>query len=571
MDHKRRHRHSLSREAAPLDDGAAPILHFSYASAGVPPPSQLIDSHQHSFPHRSMSYLASAAGNNAQYEVGLTNSGLARYYHGKSLGGGGGAQYLYKLEPQSRSETYPQGHHFLGPPVQQQQQFQQSGARQSFSPVDQLPYDALPASTGELGYTSSNESSQSQQRFSAPASPLDRPAHARRPCLSSWPSRDAPATSDRSQRQHQITSTTSSNGLNHPQPQYSQPQLHAIYNPFAAAQQQTLFTGLTPMARRRSVSAPPMGMPLAPPGASADLLGSRVQNLIDPNIYGLSQSISTPLRRSVIGNQTSRRELNRPLPLPTGLQSITSGRTFSTGAMMTSDLLAQTSMQMHHPRVQHLLMSEQPDKDAHALQQQEYSVSPPPRPASAPIMTPTPTHTASGFSDIYRQSSEICQLVAPEDRPLMPDEASQHHQRQQQQQQQQNLSSPQPQHHLPLINPTFKRTPRVHRCPKPFCMKTYKNPNGLKYHLDRGICEHFVNLDNGPATAAEDSTTRSFNTLEAAAAAGTVKIAHRPYRCKVPGCIKKYKNLNGLKYHAKAVHPTLDFLAEVKGANNAQA
>ncbi|RKO88907.1 hypothetical protein BDK51DRAFT_44306 [Blyttiomyces helicus] len=103
--------------------------------------------------------------------------------------------------------------------------------------------------------------------------------------------------------------------------------------------------------------------------------------------------------------------------------------------------------------------------------------------------------------------------------------------------------------------------PKVFKCPKLYCSKvgcssrrardTYKNANGLKYHLDKGSCEL-------------DYTTA--NDLDAeAAAAGHVKIAHRPYWCKVRGCGKKYKNLNGLKYHAKAAHPEMDFKMDVKG------
>ncbi len=48
-------------------------------------------------------------------------------------------------------------------------------------------------------------------------------------------------------------------------------------------------------------------------------------------------------------------------------------------------------------------------------------------------------------------------------------------------------------------------------------------------------------------------------------------VAHRPYWCKVEGCKKRYKNLNGLKYHANVAHPTLDFGEEVKGAHGSHA
>ncbi|KAI8824915.1 uncharacterized protein EV422DRAFT_564274 [Fimicolochytrium jonesii] len=138
--------------------------------------------------------------------------------------------------------------------------------------------------------------------------------------------------------------------------------------------------------------------------------------------------------------------------------------------------------------------------------------------------------------------------------------------------------------------PLFVPAPRMHKCPKPFCTKVYKNANGLKYHLDRGMCEHdtssptaSASIPGGPKSASptllHNYTTRPHSPAEPttpssaspyadpiqAAAAGTVKIAHRPYWCKVPACGKKYKNLNGLKYHAKAAHPMLDFRDDVKG------
>ncbi len=44
-----------------------------------------------------------------------------------------------------------------------------------------------------------------------------------------------------------------------------------------------------------------------------------------------------------------------------------------------------------------------------------------------------------------------------------------------------------------------------------------------------------------------------------------ILIARRPYFCRVPGCGRKYKNLNGLKYHARVQHADLNFHSEVKG------
>ncbi|KNC97755.1 uncharacterized protein SPPG_06756 [Spizellomyces punctatus DAOM BR117] len=90
---------------------------------------------------------------------------------------------------------------------------------------------------------------------------------------------------------------------------------------------------------------------------------------------------------------------------------------------------------------------------------------------------------------------------------------------------------------------------RMFKCPTPYCSKIYKNANGLKYHLERGSCEMEW------ASGDEYADLSMLN----------IKVAHRPYWCRVAGCGKKYKNLNGLKYHAKAAHPELDFGKEVKG------
>ncbi|KAJ3155790.1 Transcriptional regulator of ribosomal biogenesis proteins [Irineochytrium annulatum] len=159
------------------------------------------------------------------------------------------------------------------------------------------------------------------------------------------------------------------------------------------------------------------------------------------------------------------------------------------------------------------------------------------------------------------------------------------------------------------------------RCPRPLCSKRYKNSNGLKYHLAKGNCE----FDGGAPSAGEmgglqsmggggprmdflhvapsfPSTSRqtlpprttlpSYNPTTTAtthtdhhpvapppsggapfyvsapspsSANPAIRITHRRYWCKVPGCEKRYKNLNGLKYHGRVGHPGLDFKKEIKG------
>ncbi|KAJ3392276.1 hypothetical protein HDU84_004541 [Entophlyctis sp. JEL0112] len=133
---------------------------------------------------------------------------------------------------------------------------------------------------------------------------------------------------------------------------------------------------------------------------------------------------------------------------------------------------------------------------------------------------------------------------------------------------------------------------KVYKCPKPLCTKVYKNPNGLKYHLDRGACEvdHDVMeattgislhtddpntlfnlqlqaqqaLQNGQDFPNSDGNPNAQSLTAALMASDeSLKIVHRPYGCKIAGCDKRYQNLNGLKYHAKTAHPGLDFKTEV--------
>ncbi|RKP04292.1 hypothetical protein CXG81DRAFT_16271 [Caulochytrium protostelioides] len=127
-----------------------------------------------------------------------------------------------------------------------------------------------------------------------------------------------------------------------------------------------------------------------------------------------------------------------------------------------------------------------------------------------------------------------------------------------------SLSSPaliasQGPHGSPAVPPSLGEDYRQYKCPKPLCTKAYKNTNGLKYHLERGLCE--LDVEIAPVFADANGEPSPFgspfgsqgmdNDNAAVAAAANIKLTHRPYWCRAPGCRKKYKNLNGLKYHVK--------------------
>eukprot|EP00842_Homolaphlyctis_polyrhiza_P004435 jgi/Hompol1/4993/HPOL_001095-RA len=77
-----------------------------------------------------------------------------------------------------------------------------------------------------------------------------------------------------------------------------------------------------------------------------------------------------------------------------------------------------------------------------------------------------------------------------------------------------------------------RRDDRPFKCKVAGCTKEYKNPGGLKYHMQHGHCE--------------DTGDPEMN-----------NIIQKPFQCTVPECSKRYKNLNGLKYHIEHGHADL--------------
>lgn len=74
---------------------------------------------------------------------------------------------------------------------------------------------------------------------------------------------------------------------------------------------------------------------------------------------------------------------------------------------------------------------------------------------------------------------------------------------------------------------------KLFHCPTPGCNKSYKQQNGLKYHLKVGQCNFDIRdaVENGLSEAEAEEKSR-------------------PYVCQVGGgCTKRYRQMNGLRYH----------------------
>lgn len=90
---------------------------------------------------------------------------------------------------------------------------------------------------------------------------------------------------------------------------------------------------------------------------------------------------------------------------------------------------------------------------------------------------------------------------------------------------------------------------KPYKCPVIGCEKAYKNQNGLKYHKTHGHATQQLH-ENG------DGTFSIVNPETSAPYPGTMGMEkEKPFKCDV--CGKRYKNLNGLKYH-KAHSPLCD-------------
>jgi transcription factor SFP1 len=112
---------------------------------------------------------------------------------------------------------------------------------------------------------------------------------------------------------------------------------------------------------------------------------------------------------------------------------------------------------------------------------------------------------------------------------------------------------------------------KPYKCRNVGCDKAYKNMNGLKYHRMHGVCNK-NNLaaevasaspapQTPPASGVTTPTTSAPNSpaLPLHPGFNNPVIEEKKYSCEK--CNKRYKNLNGLKYHKKASHKSVEDVA----------
>ncbi|KAG6902397.1 hypothetical protein C0995_000602 [Termitomyces sp. Mi166 len=136
--------------------------------------------------------------------------------------------------------------------------------------------------------------------------------------------------------------------------------------------------------------------------------------------------------------------------------------------------------------------------------------------------------------------------------------------------------------HIPLPAPSLLLS-KPFRCPNPNCNKSYRQANGLKYHLTHGSCnlappkdlEHIKDLperrrrqrsasfgarSSSDPTLSNAQPPPSGEVLQLQGRLGTTETELRdiereaekqlkPFACGVGDCRRRYKNMNGLRYH----------------------
>ncbi|EMD35942.1 hypothetical protein CERSUDRAFT_115890 [Gelatoporia subvermispora B] len=93
------------------------------------------------------------------------------------------------------------------------------------------------------------------------------------------------------------------------------------------------------------------------------------------------------------------------------------------------------------------------------------------------------------------------------------------------------------------------------KCPKPNCNKSYKQANGLKYHMTHGSCNFAPPKDLEQLQQILASKRNGKDVDEPISDAELREVEKeaerrlRPYACGVGDCQRRYKNMNGLRYH----------------------
>ncbi|KAF7329075.1 hypothetical protein MKEN_00168000 [Mycena kentingensis (nom. inval.)] len=118
-----------------------------------------------------------------------------------------------------------------------------------------------------------------------------------------------------------------------------------------------------------------------------------------------------------------------------------------------------------------------------------------------------------------------------------------------------------------LSNASILLPHKPFRCPKPNCSKSYKQANGLKYHLTHGSCSFAPAKDveavramlerkrvaQASANISEEepvsAPSQASPTQLSQAEINEVEARMRPYACGIGDCTRRYKNMNGLRYH----------------------
>ena len=108
------------------------------------------------------------------------------------------------------------------------------------------------------------------------------------------------------------------------------------------------------------------------------------------------------------------------------------------------------------------------------------------------------------------------------------------------------------------------------KCPKPNCNKSYKQANGLKYHMTHGSCNFAPpkDLEQLQALLASKRSQKSdegepLSDAELREVEKEAERRLRPYACGVGDCQRRYKNMNGLSKLSRFQYVTSGHVTDV--------
>lgn len=229
-------------------------------------------------------------------------------------------------------------------------------------------------------------------------------------------------------------------------------------------------------------------------------------------------NLSPPTESSMMANSNRNRNLNN---IHNVLETVSTTDVFLNNQQIQHQLLQQA--QQHAEHMAQLSQQELQQQRAAAQQVAQVQAQAQTVSMHSPQMNSTPQMGQFNFQQHTPQTPQLSQSPSDAGSPMDEDDL---------------MYIDDPARHLYVME---TNEDKPFKCPVIGCDKNYKNQNGLKYHRLHGHQNQTLKENpDGSISVIDPKSNTPY--LDASALE-----KDKPYRCEV--CGKRYKNLNGLKYH----------------------